>query len=405
MKYRVLTDDRKTAVRRLEQMAGEKAVYTYLPRRAYRLRGLVFESDLTITLEEDADMELLGRLMEEELIEAVQDTPTGPEAPEHAGTAEEQPTDQAPEAEASASEETAEEEQTDQALEAEASASEDISEEEPMDPVPEAEESKSALPESPTPVSDDQIAFTVAVPLELHTPVSLKNLINTFYSRGSLLSKVTGGEFGADIELVHMLNDDFTLRKDQIVETVQTVGQSMLRGMSFEGDRIVFDGFPPADADTTHAWTILFGAINQAAMSHLRIRATDVDETNEKYAFRTWLTRLGLNGPELKSVRTILYRNLSGHTAFRTPESCERWRARRKELAHASDAESNPRQGSQVRSPVSEVESPVTEVESPAAEVEPPVAEVEPLVAELESPAVVPESLEESIGSDRDSVV
>ena len=58
------------------------------------------------------------------------------------------------------------------------------------------------------------------------------------------------------------------------------------------------------------------------------MRAKEVNDENEKFTFRTWLTRLGMNGPELRAERNILYRNLSGHTAFRTSKDEEKWKAR-----------------------------------------------------------------------------
>ena len=40
---------------------------------------------------------------------------------------------------------------------------------------------------------------------------------------------------------------------------------------------------------------------------------------NPKFAFRTWLTRLGMNGDEYKAVRKLLLARLAGNSAFRSP--------------------------------------------------------------------------------------
>ncbi|MEY8304856.1 hypothetical protein [Anaerosalibacter bizertensis] len=40
---------------------------------------------------------------------------------------------------------------------------------------------------------------------------------------------------------------------------------------------------------------------------------------NEKYTFRTWLTRLGMIGDEYREIRKELLQNLSGNSAFRYP--------------------------------------------------------------------------------------
>ena len=46
--------------------------------------------------------------------------------------------------------------------------------------------------------------------------------------------------------------------------------------------------------------------------------ATEKDVTNEKYAFRCFLLRLGFIGAEYKADRKILLKNLTGSSAFKT---------------------------------------------------------------------------------------
>ncbi|MBQ4430343.1 MAG: hypothetical protein II877_02485 [Synergistaceae bacterium] len=45
----------------------------------------------------------------------------------------------------------------------------------------------------------------IAFPLEGHTAESLKNLVNTIYSRDSLMSKAAGGDFRVPERLVEEL--------------------------------------------------------------------------------------------------------------------------------------------------------------------------------------------------------
>ena len=65
--------------------------------------------------------------------------------------------------------------------------------------------------------------------------------------------------------------------------------------------------------------------MTKQALDQKRIQAKVVNEENEKYALRIWLTRLGMNGPEFKTTRKILMENLTGHSAFRTEAEKERW--------------------------------------------------------------------------------
>ena len=46
---------------------------------------------------------------------------------------------------------------------------------------------------------------------------------------------------------------------------------------------------------------------------------------NEKFAFRTWLIRLGWKGRETSKLRVSLYKKLSGNSAFCTESSKTRW--------------------------------------------------------------------------------
>ena len=50
-------------------------------------------------------------------------------------------------------------------------------------------------------------------------------------------------------------------------------------------------------------------------LKHASSRPVETD--NEKYAFRTWLLRMGFIGPEYKPARKILLQNLTGSSAFR----------------------------------------------------------------------------------------
>ena len=59
-------------------------------------------------------------------------------------------------------------------------------------------------------------------------------------------------------------------------------------------------------------------ALNQSCASRRKTQTT-----NEKYTFRTWLLRLGLNGDEFATARQHLLKNLSGCIAWRDPAQAE----------------------------------------------------------------------------------
>jgi hypothetical protein len=105
-----------------------------------------------------------------------------------------------------------------------------------------------------------------------------------------------------------------------------------LTGLSFEEDKVSFTGFPLTEnVDRNKAFQQLACLMNKHALEQKRIQAKVVNDDNERYAFRIWLLRIGMNGDEYKTGRKILMENLSGHTAFRTKDEEVRWKTRQKE--------------------------------------------------------------------------
>ena len=341
MGYRILVSDRKKVVRKMEELAGEAATYTRMPRMAYVLGGIVVEKDGTITLEGETRTDLLEALIAEGLVgkdESPVEEPESGADEETSAEAEEMPADAESESE------------TEEETPAEAGpVNEEAAEERPAEaeerPEEEGNEQDSEESAEETQAGNtEQVKPAVSFPLSGHRADSLINLVCAIFSRGKLLSKATGGEFSASQELVDALNParGHATMPDVIDRIHRTSG---LKGLSFEEDKVIFDGFPAtADQDVIKAWTELSAAVNRSAIKQNHVRAKEADETNEKFAFRTWLTRLGMNGPDMKKERNILYRNLSGHTAFRTPADEEKWKARqaekRAELKAAKDEES-----------------------------------------------------------------
>ena len=375
MIYNILVSDRKQVVRRLEELAGKRAEYTRVPRMAYIVEGIAVERDGTVTTEEGANIEMIGTLIAEGLIqgetsEATMETAeaTEGEADEAADTAEagaDEATDtteaEEPDDATETEEETAEGEELNGATEAE----EDITEgEETTEETPETEgvqamEIEGLEEEAPTatcyadliehePEPPEAIKPSISFPLAAHRAESIVNLVCSIYSRGNLLSKATGGVFNASEDLVDSLQMvSGRAGKEEVLRIIRDEGG--LNGVSFTEDKVVFDGFPETtDTDAIRAWTVLSAAINKNAIKQIHVRAKEVDESNEKFAFRTWLTRLGMNGKDLRAERNILYRNLSGHTAFRTDKDEEKWKKRQaakraelKALKAAANAESD----------------------------------------------------------------
>ena len=183
---------------------------------------------------------------------------------------------------------------------------------------------------------------SISLPIAEHTVQTLMNLICMIHSRGSLLSKATGGNFFADKSLIDDLGEHEFRSIHELTAFLREYGETnpQLTGISFDSETITFDGFGQvADAETVQTYMKLAAAMNEMAMTQKRVQAKDVDNSNEKYAFRVWLIRLGMNGAEYKEDRKRLMANLSGHSAFRNNAERERWEAKQKAKRDAQKTE------------------------------------------------------------------
>lgn len=205
-------------------------------------------------------------------------------------------------------------------------------------------EETDAEPEVSEPNSGFPLNASISFPLADHTVQSLTNLICMIHSRGTLLSKATGGNFTADKSLVDEIGKHEFRSVHELIAFIREWGETNppLNGIFFDSDKLTFDGFGQAqDADHVQTFMKLAGAMNRMALTQKRVQAKDVDDSNEKYSLRVWLIRLGLNGADCKADRKLLMENLSGHSAFRNDAERERWEAKQKAKREAAKAEQN----------------------------------------------------------------
>ena len=70
-------------------------------------------------------------------------------------------------------------------------------------------------------------------------------------------------------------------------------------------------------AGKIRAYIVLALALNHQALTQKSARYRKVQEENERFAMRTYLTRIGFIGDEFKNCREHLYQHLSGNAAWR----------------------------------------------------------------------------------------
>lgn len=127
--------------------------------------------------------------------------------------------------------------------------------------------------------------LTIILPRENFSAAALDNLDCLLESKGSLIRKAFGIE-----EAVYTLTDD------------------RLTFAWLTGD---------ITPEKAKACRDFIGRLCEMAKRQKRVTARVRAVTNEKYAFRCFLLRLGLIGAEYKTTRKILLRNLSGSAAWR----------------------------------------------------------------------------------------
>ena len=89
-------------------------------------------------------------------------------------------------------------------------------------------------------------------------------------------------------------------------------------GIEVTEDTVSFPWFTEMpDSETVKAYTHFITALGKMSRDLKRISATEKEVTNEKYAFRCFLLRLGFIGNEYKAERTILLKNLSGNSSWK----------------------------------------------------------------------------------------
>ncbi|MDK8093218.1 hypothetical protein [Lactobacillus paragasseri] len=87
--------------------------------------------------------------------------------------------------------------------------------------------------------------------------------------------------------------------------------------LNVDEKQVSFDWFKEVKLDDVLAYQQFIDKLVQYAKDHQRIVSEPHEESNEKYAFRCFLLRLGFIGPEYKTQRKVLLRNLAGSAAFK----------------------------------------------------------------------------------------
>ncbi|CAM3466669.1 MULTISPECIES: virulence-related protein [Paenibacillus] len=168
----------------------------------------------------------------------------------------------------------------------------------------------------------------VAVPLEGHTGVSLRNLVNLLYSKQVLVKRSLSIETNIiEDNFAKAINDANVDTLESFKTAISEIGEQYCPGIafSFDSSMVIFKFFQAERSpEEMHAYTHLVGLLNQTAMKLKYTSPKGKDTDNDKFTFRLFLIRLGMVGDKYKTTRKILLANLDGHSAFRGGKKPER---------------------------------------------------------------------------------
>lgn len=180
--------------------------------------------------------------------------------------------------------------------------------------------------------------LNINLPIEDMDGVQLKNLVFMLHSKQYLLNKATGRAGVAVSEgLVTALQDNPATTKDEFLSLFwANLGET--RGISFSDTAVILI-FPLSnDPERSKAYTELAAAMLAKTKEAKRVSPAEQKPENEKYYFRIWLIQLGLGGKDSKDTRKALMEKLVGHSAFRTDEEAEKFKADQKAKRAAAKA-------------------------------------------------------------------
>lgn len=164
--------------------------------------------------------------------------------------------------------------------------------------------------------------YDIIVPMDGHTGITLRNLVNMIYSKQSLIKKTF--EFSANIidcNFCKSINETKIESLDDFKVAIERIGEEYCPGIVFNfSDNSIILNFLEGDvsSDKIRAYSQFVGLLNQSAktLNHVSAKVNVTD--NDKFTFRAFLIRLGMIGNEYKVARKVLLENLEGNAAYKS---------------------------------------------------------------------------------------
>jgi hypothetical protein len=161
----------------------------------------------------------------------------------------------------------------------------------------------------------------VKLNFEEHTADSLKNIINMLYSKQRLIMMAFETEEAfMDDGFAEDLNKPEIKDLEGLKEALEELGVNRCPGFQIDFDEKTFTFklySSNLNPERIKAFQDLCVLIARYGRTLNRASFKQAQDDNPKYALRTWLIRIGMNGPEYKETRKTLLKHLEGSGAFR----------------------------------------------------------------------------------------
>ncbi len=166
-------------------------------------------------------------------------------------------------------------------------------------------------------------SLDISISIGEMAPKAMCSLIRILYARQKLLAAmIQNGEIYIDEELIDLLDDEKPDTLERISELVQNeIRVGMVKGIQLTVDSL---GITVPGAEHTQEEIVIYARLMDRLLERARNagnvsrKLIDPAEDEMKYYCYSFLTQLGMNGPEHSAHRRLLTGHLKGYAAFRS---------------------------------------------------------------------------------------
>lgn len=175
--------------------------------------------------------------------------------------------------------------------------------------------SELGLCEAPAAALDREDSEPYSYPLECHTGSSLLNLMCMISARYRLINNALAcrGAFYIAPGLMNDLAAHPPVTIDEFRRSIYGRDEEY-KGLKLTDNSIMLDGFRKGKPEEAHIHRQLSDLMIKAALSRQWIKPFTRNVRNRKFAMKTWLTSIGMNGDDYSEARTVMLGRLYGRS-------------------------------------------------------------------------------------------